>query len=113
MGLERASKRPASTIEDFHVADALPVQGTNAQFMDYLRVRMFGLVAFVDRPSSEELYTMASGAIIESEGVYVLLTAAHFLQDVNRWKENNQLKALLLMVNHESGLCHPISLDLV
>jgi hypothetical protein len=92
--------------------DAAAVQASNTQFMDYLRTRMFGLVAFVDRPGSDELFPMASGVIIESEGQYVLLTAAHFLRDVNRWKDQKRLNALLLIVHHESGLCNLISLDL-
>jgi hypothetical protein len=88
------------------------IQATNAQFMDFLRTRMFGLAAFVDRPGSDEVFPMASSVIIESEGQYVLLTAAHFLRDINRWKEQNRLIALLLMVHHESGLLTPVLLDL-
>ena len=71
--------------------DAAAVQATIAQFMDYLRTRMFGLVAFVDRPGPDEVFPIASGVIIESEGQYVLLTAAHFLRDMNRWKEQERL----------------------
>ena len=92
------------------MADA--VQATNAQFMDYLRARMFGLVAFVDRPGADEVFPMASGVIIESEGQHVLLTAAHFLRDVTRWKKQERLSALLLLIHHESGLCNPILLNL-
>ncbi len=88
------------------------VEASNVQFMDYLRSRMFGLVAFVDRPGSDELFPMASGVIIEAEDQFVLLTVAHFLRDVNRWKEQKRLGALLLVVHHESGLCNQISLDL-
>src|SRR5690349_1677854 len=90
----------------------MPDAATNMQFMDFLRTRMFGLVAFVERPSENEVFPMASGVIVESEGQYVLLTAAHFLRDVNRWKEEKRLSALLLMVHHESGLCKAVSLDL-
>src|SRR6266568_1260825 len=88
------------------------VQGSNAQFSNFLRQRMFGLVAFVDQPDSDELFPMASGVIIESEGFYVLLTAAHFLRDVNRWKKQKRLNGLVIIVHHETGLCNPVSLDL-
>jgi hypothetical protein len=88
------------------------VQATNEQFVDYLRTHMFGLVAFVERPKDSELFPMASGVIIESEGCFVLLTAAHFLRDVKRWKKQKRLRSLLLMVHHESGLCTPIDLNL-
>src|SRR5438876_3427274 len=88
------------------------VKDTNAQFMDYLRPRMFGLVAFVEQPGSDEVFPMASGVVIESEGLHVLLTAAHFLRAVKRWKEQKRLSSLHVMVHHQSGLCNPILLDL-
>jgi hypothetical protein len=94
------------------MADALAVQATHSQFTDFLRVRMFGLVAFVDRPNSDEHFPIASGVVVESEGEYVLLTAAHFLADVNRWREQKRLSELVLIVHHETGICNPISLDL-
>jgi hypothetical protein len=73
---------------------------------------MFGLMASVDRPESKELFPMASGFVIQSEGLYVLVTAGHFLQQVERWKEQNRLSKLLLIVHHKSELCFPIQLDL-
>jgi hypothetical protein len=73
---------------------------------------MFGLVAFVSQPGSDELFPMASGVIVESEGFCVLLTAAHFLRDLMRWKIEGRLEGLVLMVHHETGICNPVSLDL-
>jgi hypothetical protein len=92
--------------------DALTDQEHNHEFTKYLQLRLFGLVAFVDRPNENEHFPMASGVIIETEGVYALLTVAHYLKDVKRWKEEGRLNALFLMVHHHSGICNPIPLNL-
>jgi hypothetical protein len=44
------------------------IQASNGHFVDYLRPHMFGLVAFVERPKESEVFPMASGVVIESEG---------------------------------------------
>jgi hypothetical protein len=82
------------------------------EFERYLRVRLFGLVAVVDRPSASENFPIASGIIIETEGAFVLLTAAHYLADVARWKEQGRLHQLSLIVHHESGICAAIPLEM-
>jgi hypothetical protein len=95
----------------FNMATVLTEQEHFDEFTKYLRVRLFGLIACVDRPSRSEHFPMASGVLIEAEKHYALLTAAHFLQDVNRWKEQKRLSGLFLIVQHQSGLCNPIALD--
>lgn len=87
-------------------------QETNREFTKYLQCHLFGLVAFVDRPNQYEHFPMASGVVIETEGLYVLLTVAHYLEDVKRWKDEGRLNALFLLVHHHSGICTPIPLDL-
>ena len=92
--------------------NGLTDQELNREFTKYLQVRLFGLVAFIDRPNQDEHFPMASGAIVEVEGFFVLLTVAHYLEDVKRWKEEGRLNALFLLVHHESGICNPIPLNL-
>src|SRR5262249_7010144 len=94
------------------MATVLTQEEHNENFMKYLRVRLFGLIASVERPGPKEVFPMASAVLIETEKFYALVTAAHFLQDVKRWREQNRLNGLVLIVQHESGLCNPISLDL-
>jgi hypothetical protein len=84
----------------------------NREFKRYLQVRLFGLLAFVARPNDDEHFPMCSGVVIEAKGAYVLLTVAHYLADLKRWKEQGRLTALFLMVHHDSGLCNPIPLNL-
>ncbi len=87
-------------------------QERNREFTKYLQARLFGLMAFIDRPREHERFPMASGVVIETAGYYALLTVAHYLQDVQRWKHEGRLKGLVLLVHHESGICNPIQLDL-
>jgi hypothetical protein len=39
----------------------------NDEFMRYLQVRLFGLVAFVDQANENEHFPMASGVLVETE----------------------------------------------
>jgi hypothetical protein len=94
------------------MSDGLTDQERNNAFTQYLRMRLFGLVASVERPSANEVFPMASGVIVNINGYYVLLTAAHFLRDVKRWRDEGRLRTLVLMVNHTALLCTPVALDL-
>jgi hypothetical protein len=97
--------------EPIDMPPGLTDEELNRGFTKYLQVRLLGLLALVDRPKQDEHFPMASGVVIETEGFYVLLTAAHYLRDAMRWKEEKRLSALFLLVHHESGICNPISLD--
>ncbi len=92
--------------------NGLTDQEHNREFTKFLQVHLFGLLAFIDRPNHNEHFPMASGVVIESEVGYVLLTVAHYLEDLRRWKEQERLNALFLLVHHESGICNPIPLNL-
>jgi hypothetical protein len=92
-------------------SDPTPEERMDA-FKRYLGERLFGLVADVGEPNDEEHYPQASGVVMVMQGFLVLVTVAHYLKDVMRWKEVGRLKRLSLLVNHESGVSAGIELDL-
>jgi hypothetical protein len=94
------------------MATVLTAQEHFDEFKKFLQVRLFGLIASVDRPSDNERLPMASGFIIETQNCFALVTAAHYLKDVKRWKEQERLNGIGIMVHHHSGLCGLVPLDL-
>jgi hypothetical protein len=81
-------------------------------FTKYLQERLFGLVAVVEKPSPDEQFPHASGVVLDIQGFFLLVTVAHFLDDVIRWKEEGRLLQLSLVVHHETGYSSAIELDL-
>jgi hypothetical protein len=84
----------------------------NQEFTGFLKERVFGLVANIDRPSADEHFPMASGVVVKAGGQWVLLTVAHYLEDLIRWKNENRLASLFLHVFNKSGDISAISLSL-
>jgi hypothetical protein len=81
-------------------------------FARFMQVHLFGLVAVIDRPSEGERFPIASGFITEIEGLCVLITVAHYLEDVKRWRDEKRLMGLFLLVHNEARICTPISINL-
>lgn len=74
------------------MSDDISDQDRDTKFKQFLRVRLFGLVAAVDPPrGADETYPMASGVIIDAQGVFVLVTVAHYLKDVIKWEQSGRL----------------------
>jgi hypothetical protein len=94
------------------LGDVSPLE-REKRFQQFLRVRLFGLVAGIDNPRNErETFPMASGIVIEARGLLVFVTAAHYVLDVTEWRSSGRLNELALIIHHESGLCAAVPLDL-
>jgi hypothetical protein len=55
---------------------------------------------------------MASGVIIAHENEFMFMTAAHFMEDVKRWRDEGRLLKLSLLVHHEAGVSKGIAFEL-
>lgn len=53
--------RAVSELVNLAMQEPPIIQDSNAQFVDYLRQRVFGLIAFVERPDPDERFPMALG----------------------------------------------------
>jgi|GEM_PF-6066917 len=94
------------------MSDGLTDQERKDKFTQYLRKRVFGLVAFLEKPNAHTHFPMASGIVVEIEGYGVLLTAGHFLKDVERWHVEGRLNGLCAIVTHELAFWRVIELKL-
>jgi hypothetical protein len=83
------------------------------RFKEFLLARLFGLVAYVEHPKNEEeTYPIASGVLVEAHGYAALLTVGHYLTKLTRWREQQRLAQIALIVHSDSGFSRLVSLDL-
>lgn len=94
------------------MAEEPTMQERETAFKKYLHERVYGLVAVVDRPGPDEWFPQASGVVMDIQNCYVLVTVAHYLDEVIRWRDEGRLLQLSLLVHHETGFSSSIELDL-
>jgi hypothetical protein len=73
--------------------------------------RLTGLVSVVREPKSGELYPICSGVVIFLRNYPVLLTVAHYLNDVLKWKKEDRLDQLALLVHANQDQTIPVILE--
>jgi hypothetical protein len=82
------------------------------EFKRFFRAHLVGLVSVVERPNQYEHFPMASGVVINFYGQAVLVTAGHYLDDLQKWEGEGRLSQLAVVVSNESGLSGSITLDI-
>jgi hypothetical protein len=82
------------------------------EFKRFFLPYLIGLVSVVERPSQNENFPMASGVVINFHGQAVLVTAGHYLDDLQKWESEGRLSQLSVVISHESGLSGSIALDI-
>jgi hypothetical protein len=84
----------------------------NDQLSNYMLPRFTGLVSVVKDHRGDEVYPICSGVILILRNHPVLVTVAHYLKDVLKWKKQGRLDQLGLLVHPNAHGTTPVILEL-